>query len=76
MLMHKHYLKQAFRRIIKDRSYSLLNMLGLAAGLACFTFIALWVNDELSYDQFNLNYDRITRLVEIKKTETGVEASA
>ena len=74
--MLKNYFKTAWRSIIKNRTYSLLNILGLSAGLTCFAFIALWVNDELSYDKFNTNYERIYRLVSAQKTATGFSESA
>ena len=71
-----NYLKQTWRSIVKNKSYSILNIVGLAAGLTCFAFIAVWVTDELSYDKFNKNYDRIVRLTGIVKTETGISESA
>jgi putative ABC transport system permease protein len=74
--MIRKYLLQAWRRSYKDRSYTLLNMLGLAAGLASFAFISLWVTDELSFDKFNTNYDRIVRVTGTAKTESGISASA
>lgn len=74
--MIRNYLKHAWRGIVKNRTYSLLNIIGLTAGLSCFTFIALWVSDEVSYDKFNSKYDRIVRLTSIAKTETGISESA
>jgi putative ABC transport system permease protein len=74
--MIKSYLKIAWRNILKNKTNSIINMVGLSAGLSCFTLIALWVSDELSYDKFNLNYHRIFRLVSIERAETGVEESA
>ncbi len=74
--MFKNYFKQTWRSITKNKTYSALNIAGLAAGLTCFTFIALWVTDELSYDKFNSNYDRIFRLISTAKTETGITESA
>jgi putative ABC transport system permease protein len=74
--MIKTYLKQTVRSLLKHKTYSILNIAGLAAGLTCFTFIALWVTDELSYDKFNSNYDRIVRLISSAKTETGITESA
>jgi putative ABC transport system permease protein len=70
------YLKSIGRGLLKNRSYSFLNITGLTAGLVCFVFIALWVNDEISYDKFNHNYDRIVRLTGVAKMETGVIESA
>lgn len=74
--MIKNYFKAAWRSIIKNKTSSILNILGLSAGLTCFAFIALWVNDELSYDRFNSNYNRIFRLTSTEKTETGITESA
>ncbi|MEJ2614183.1 MAG: ABC transporter permease [Ignavibacteriaceae bacterium] len=57
--MFKNYLKIAFRNLIKHKRYSLINILGLGIGLACFILIMLWVQDELSYDRFHKNSDNI-----------------
>ena len=48
----------------------------MSAGLTCFAFIFLWVANEISYDKFNDNYNRIVRLVSKTKTETGIVESA
>ena len=74
--MIKNYLKQTWRSLVKNKTYSLLNIIGLSVGLTCFALIALWVNHELSYDKFNKNYDRIVRLTGIEKRETGISESA
>ena len=74
--MLKNYFKQAWRNLTKNKTYSLLNIAGLAAGLTCFAFIALWVNGEIRYDKFNSNYNRIVRLTSTEKTETGISESA
>lgn len=71
-----NYLKQTGRSLVKNKTYSILNIVGLSAGLICFAFIAVWVTDELSYDKFNKNYSRIVRLTGIAKTESGISASA
>jgi putative ABC transport system permease protein len=74
--MFRNHLKQIWRNVTRNKTYSLLNIIGLSAGLTCFTLIALWVSDELSYDKFNSNYDRIVRLTSTEKTEAGVSESA
>lgn len=74
--MIKNYLKQTWRNLIRNKTYSMLNIVGLAAGLTCFALIAFWTNDELSFDKFNLNYNRIFRVTRIAKTGTGVLESA
>ena len=60
--MIKNYLKIAWRNLLKNRTFSLINIAGLAAGLACFILIALYVADELSYDRFNEKASRIYRI--------------
>jgi hypothetical protein len=47
------YIKHAVRRLAKDRQSTLLNLIGLASGLACAFLIYLWVSDERSVDKFN-----------------------
>lgn len=60
--MLKNYLKIAARNLIKHRAYSLINVLGLAIGVACCLLILLYIQDELSYDRFHKNADRIYRI--------------
>src|SRR5262245_43992536 len=60
--MFKNYFKIAWRNLIKNRVFSIINILGLAIGLGCFLLIALWVMDELSFDKFNKKADRIYRI--------------
>jgi putative ABC transport system permease protein len=60
--MIKNYLKIAYRNIRKHLGYSLINVTGLAIGMACCILILLFVFDELSYDKFHENHDRIYRV--------------
>lgn len=60
--MLKNYLKIAYRNLLKQRFYALINILGLAIGLACCLFITLYVVDELSYDNFHEDADRMYRV--------------
>jgi len=60
--MFSNYLKVAFRNLWKNKTFSFINITGLAIGLACFLLIALYVLDELSYDRFFRNADRIYRI--------------
>jgi putative ABC transport system permease protein len=62
--MFKNNLKIAWRNLLKDRQFTLLNLIGLATGLACTLLIYLWVSDELSFDKFFDNNDRIYQLME------------
>jgi len=65
--MIKNYIKIAFRNLKKDRQFTLLNVLGLSAGIACTLLIYLWVHDELSYDKFFENDSRLYQVMEHRK---------
>jgi putative ABC transport system permease protein len=58
-----NYLKTAWRNLAKQKGYSLINLSGLAIGMACCILIFLFVQDELSYDRFHEKADQIHRLV-------------
>ncbi len=60
--MLKNYLKIALRNLWKQKSFSAINLFGLATGLSCFLLIALYVIDEMSYDRYNKKADRIYRI--------------
>jgi len=60
--MVKHYFKLTFRHIRKHILISILNISGLAIGIASFVMIMLFVNHELNYDKFNEHYDDIYRI--------------
>ena len=61
--MFKNHLKIAWRNLLKDRQFTLLNILGLSAGLACALLIFLWVNDERSYDKFFANDNQVYQVM-------------
>ncbi len=60
--MYKNYLTITFRVFNRERLYGLINLSGLAVGFACCIVIYLFIADELSYDKFHNNSDRIYRL--------------
>ncbi len=60
--MLKNYLKIAFVNLKKHKTFSFINLFGLAIGMACCILIAAYVFHELSYDKFHENADRIYRL--------------
>ncbi len=60
--MFENFFKVAIRNILRQRVYSLINILGLAIGLSCSLLIMVFVMHELSYDQFHAKKDRIYRL--------------
>src|SRR5216110_2548367 len=59
-----NYFKTAFRNLWKNKTYSFLNIFGLAVGIACAGFIFLWIENEKSYDNFNEKKDRIYNVME------------
>jgi len=82
LIMFKNYLKVALRNIRKHKGYSIINIAGLAAGMAVCILILLWVQDEASYDRFNANAEQIYRVcfsdlwsgnrVKFSSTPTGI----
>ncbi len=81
-IMFKNYLKVALRNLRKNKGYSIINIAGLAAGMAVCILIMLWVQDEISYDRFNTHADQIYRVcfsdlwsgnrVKFSSTPTGI----
>lgn len=66
-----NYLKIAFRNLLKKKSYSLINILGLSIGIACCVLILLFVKQETSYDTFHENAERIYRVHRIHSGSSG-----
>lgn len=60
--MLKNYFKTAIRNLTKNKFYTSINIIGLAVGIATCLLILLYVVDELSYDKYNVNADRIYRV--------------
>ncbi|HXO74631.1 MAG TPA: ABC transporter permease, partial [Puia sp.] len=57
--MFKNYLKVAFRNLWKNKGFSFINIIGLAVGMASAILILLWIQNEVSYDDFHVKKDRI-----------------
>ncbi len=60
--MIQNYLKIAWRNLVKNRISSMINIGGLAVGMAVAMLIGLWVWDELSFNQYHQNYDNIAQV--------------
>jgi putative ABC transport system permease protein len=60
--MIRNYLKTALRNLLKNKGFTLINVFGLALGLATCLLIVFYVYDELSYDRYNVNADRVYRV--------------
>ena len=71
--MFKNYLKIALRNLKKHAGYTIINILGLAIGMTCCVLIALYVWDEVTYDRFHENAERIYRL-RIERYASGGES--
>lgn len=63
-VMFTNYLKVAIRNFFKYKSFSIINILGLAIGMACCLLITLWIQDEWRFDKFNKNLDDIYWVVQ------------
>lgn len=74
LTMFQHYLKIATRHLWKQRLYSIINICGLAIGLACCIAVLFYVKDELGYDNYHKNADNIYR-VSISSTVLSSGAS-
>ena len=61
--MLKNLLTIAVRNILKDRTYSAINILGLTIGITCSMFLLMYILDELSYDRYHKNAGNIYRVV-------------
>lgn len=60
--MLKNYFKIALRNLLKNKGYTFINVAGLATGMAVALMIGLWVWDELTFNQYHKNYDRIAQV--------------
>lgn len=68
--MFRNYFKTSFRNLWKNKTYSLLNIFGLAIGIACAGLIFLWVEDEFTYDHYFIKRDNLSS-IKNKQTYDG-----
>ena len=71
--MFKNYLKIAWRNLIKNKAYSAINIGGLALGMAVALIIGLWIQDELSHNNYFISKDKIAQVFQSQtfNGETG-----
>ena len=74
--MFKNYFTTAFRNIIRNKSFTVINVIGLAVGIASCLLIFLLTRYELSYDNFHSRRDRIYRIVSEIKNPDGIRYTA
>lgn len=58
-MMLQHYFKIAYRNLLKHKTQSVISIVGLAIGLACFALSTYWIQYEMTYDNFHRDADRI-----------------
>src|SRR5215203_2615361 len=68
--MFRNYFKTAWRNVLKNKTFSIINVLGLAIGIAAFLLIVNYLRFQYSFDNFNANQQRIYR-VPMVITEKG-----
>jgi putative ABC transport system permease protein len=61
--MLKNYFKTAFRFLVKNKSYSIINMLGLSVGMSCFILLTLFVQNEFSYDEYHAKKGQVHQVL-------------
>lgn len=69
--MIRNYLITTIRHLIRQKGFSLINIIGLSIGMAIAILIYIWVQHELSYDKFNDKSDKIFRLVQTQHYSSG-----
>src|SRR5215204_2448193 len=73
--MLENYFKTAWRNLIRNKSFSFINIFGLALGIACSLLIMLWVQDERSVDGFHANKEQLYQVYERHYYDGKLEAS-
>src|SRR5258705_1461961 len=68
--MLRNYFKVAVRNLLKNKAHSFINITGLSVGMAVAMLIGLWIWDELSFDKYHKNYDRIAQVMQ-QRTNNG-----
>ena len=69
--MFKHYTKIAWRNMLRDKTHFAINTLGLALSMFCAMLVILWIQDELSYENFFPQADQVYRLVQDQEYDNG-----
>ncbi|CAN5432540.1 ABC transporter permease [soil metagenome] len=74
--MFANYFKIAFRNLTKNPIYSFINITGLTVGIASSILIFLWVADEVSFNGFHKNYDRLSRVYLNQEYTGGISTAS
>jgi ABC-type antimicrobial peptide transport system permease subunit len=73
--MFKNYFKTTFRNLWKNKTYSFLNIFGLAVGIACAAFIFLWVEDEVTFNHNFAKRDYLYHVMQNEKSDAGISTN-
>lgn len=68
-----NFVKLTWRNLYRHKGFSLINILGLAVGMACAVLVWVWVQDEFSYDRFHENANELFRVYNISHSPDGAE---
>ena len=71
--MIRNYLLIAWRNLLKNKTFSLINIFGLAVSLATCVLILLYVHSEFTYDSYHEKSDRIARITSVFQTQEGAQ---
>jgi len=74
--MFNNYIKIIIRNFIRQKLFSVINIVGLSVGITCVLLISLWIYDELSYENFHEKADRIYRVVDSFQRTSGFQSLA
>src|SRR5687768_4956376 len=76
--MIRNYFKIAVRNLVKNKQFALINISGLAVGMAVTMLIGFWIWDEISFNKNNTNHDQVAQLArkEITNGETYINAGS
>ncbi|RRA99979.1 ABC transporter permease [Larkinella rosea] len=72
-VMVRNYFKTAWRNLLNNKGYSAINIIGLSVGMAVAMLIGLWIYDELSFNQYHQNHNRIAQVLENQTLEEGIQ---
>ena len=75
MNMIRNYFKIAFRNLLRYKGYSLINILGLTAGMTVAMLIGLWIYDEMTFDHYHENHDRIAQVMQHRTMNGEIESA-
>ncbi|MBG9377554.1 ABC transporter permease [Panacibacter sp. DH6] len=73
--MIKNYFIIAWRNLVKNKVYSFINILGLAAGMAVVILIGLWIWDEITFDKYHASHDRVAQVMTTYTDDHGKKST-